>query len=279
VDLQAIASVDRWCTSRDASSCWRAGSGLARDFLYVMRETGLTQGTCRRTWQSSKAPARGGEEDVVGKVPRTVLTLTESRARALRAYRSQLMEALGRLPTEQETESPSRRGPGRRVHGGTDRQRRATGGIARGQARPGLPARDGVDGNTGGGISAMATAMSPSRRSTREGGIHLHLHGSERQEGAGHARCRPQQRSTAARARAAGERGDEHQRENTSEHGTSFRERQHACCRVRGDAAGRPAGPGRPAFRRLRPDAPQPFSPARMAAYHPPRAGVFNRAR
>jgi hypothetical protein len=38
------------------------------------------------------------EKTFVGKVPRTVLQLTETGREALRSYRSRLMDALSRLP-------------------------------------------------------------------------------------------------------------------------------------------------------------------------------------
>jgi len=100
VDLQAIASVDRLVHEPGRLLVLACLAVVSRaDFLYVMRETGLTQGNLSS--HLAKLESAGYvavEKTFVGKVPRTVLALTDRGREALRAYRTQLMEALGRLP-------------------------------------------------------------------------------------------------------------------------------------------------------------------------------------
>lgn len=100
VDLQAIANVERLVHEPGRLLVLACLSVVARaDFLYVMRETGLSQGNLSS--HLAKLEAAGYvavEKTFVGKVPRTVLQLTERGREALRAYRNQLMEALSRLP-------------------------------------------------------------------------------------------------------------------------------------------------------------------------------------
>jgi DNA-binding MarR family transcriptional regulator len=64
-----------------------------------MRETGLSQGNLSS--HLAKLESAGYvavEKTFVGKMPRTVLQLTESGREALRVYRNGLMDVLGRLP-------------------------------------------------------------------------------------------------------------------------------------------------------------------------------------
>jgi DNA-binding MarR family transcriptional regulator len=100
VDLQAIANVERLVHEPGRLLVLACLSVVARaDFLYVMRETGLSQGNLSS--HLAKLEAAGYvavEKTFVGKVPRTVLQLTERGREALRAYRNQLMEVLSRLP-------------------------------------------------------------------------------------------------------------------------------------------------------------------------------------
>jgi DNA-binding MarR family transcriptional regulator len=100
VDLQAIANVERLVHEPGRLLVLACLSVVARaDFLYVMRETGLSQGNLSS--HLGKLEAAGYvavEKTFVGKVPRTVLQLTERGREALRAYRNQLMEVLSRLP-------------------------------------------------------------------------------------------------------------------------------------------------------------------------------------
>ena len=100
VDLQAIASVDRLVHEPGRLLVLACLAVVSRaDFLYVMRETGLTQGNLSSHLAKLEGAGYVGvKKTFVGKVPRTVLTLTDRGREALRAYRSQLMEALGRLP-------------------------------------------------------------------------------------------------------------------------------------------------------------------------------------
>jgi len=100
VDLKAIASVDRTVHEPGRLLVLACLAVVSRaDFLYVMRETGLTQGNLSS--HLAKLEAAGYvavEKTFVGKLPRTTLSLTDTGRDALRAYRSQLMEVLGRLP-------------------------------------------------------------------------------------------------------------------------------------------------------------------------------------
>src|SRR5512137_2551072 len=100
IDLQAIAGVERLVHEPGRLMVLACLAVVARaDFLYVMRETGLSQGNLSS--HLSKLEAAGYvtvEKTFVGKVPRTVLQLTEAGRGALRSYRSRLMDALSRLP-------------------------------------------------------------------------------------------------------------------------------------------------------------------------------------
>jgi len=99
-DLQAIAGIERLVHEPGRLLVLACLSVVARaDFLYVMRETGLSQGNLSS--HLSKLEAAGYvsvEKTFVGKVPRTVLQLTDAGREALRAYRNRLVEALSRLP-------------------------------------------------------------------------------------------------------------------------------------------------------------------------------------
>jgi DNA-binding MarR family transcriptional regulator len=100
VDLQAIASVDRLVHEPGRLLVLACLAVVSRaDFLYVMRETGLTQGNLSSHLAKLEGAGYVGvEKTFVGKVPRTVLTLTDRGRDALRSYRTQLMDALARLP-------------------------------------------------------------------------------------------------------------------------------------------------------------------------------------
>jgi len=99
-DLQAIAGLERLVHEPGRLLVLACLAVVTRaDFLYVMRETGLSQGNLSS--HLSKLEAAGYvsvEKTFVGKVPRTVLQLTQEGREALRSYRSRLMDALGRLP-------------------------------------------------------------------------------------------------------------------------------------------------------------------------------------
>jgi len=98
--LQGIAGIERLVHEPGRLLVLACLAPVTRaDFLYVMRETGLSQGNLSS--HLSKLEAAGYvsvEKTFVGKVPRTVLQLTETGREALRSYRSRLMDALGRLP-------------------------------------------------------------------------------------------------------------------------------------------------------------------------------------
>lgn len=100
VDLQAIAGIERLVHEPGRLLVLACLSVVTRaDFLYVMRETGLSQGNLSS--HLAKLEAAGYvtvEKTFVGKVPRTVLQLTDAGREALRAYRTRLVEVLSRLP-------------------------------------------------------------------------------------------------------------------------------------------------------------------------------------
>ena len=68
------------------------------DFLYLMRQTGLTRGNLSS--HMSKLEAAGYleiEKEFVGKVPHTLLCLTEGGREAFDAYRRNMIQVLGHL--------------------------------------------------------------------------------------------------------------------------------------------------------------------------------------
>ena len=100
VDLESIARVDRLVHEPGRLIVLACLSVVERaDFLYVMRETGLTQGNLSS--HLAKLEAAGYvavEKTFAGKVPRTLLRLTDEGRQALRAYRDTLIDVLSRLP-------------------------------------------------------------------------------------------------------------------------------------------------------------------------------------
>ncbi len=69
------------------------------DFVFLMRQTGLTRGNL--STHLSKLEAAGYvtvEKKFVERVPRTLLRLTDTGREALRKYRQQMRKALGKLP-------------------------------------------------------------------------------------------------------------------------------------------------------------------------------------
>ena len=100
LDLERIAGVDRIVHEPGRLMVLACLSVVVRaDFLYVMRETGLTQGNLSS--HLAKLEAAGYvavEKTFVGKVPRTLLQLTDQGREALRAYRDRLVGVLSRLP-------------------------------------------------------------------------------------------------------------------------------------------------------------------------------------
>lgn len=100
VDLQAIAGVERLVHEPARLLVLACLSVVSRaDFLYVMRETGLSQGNLSS--HLAKLEAAGYvtvEKTFVGKTPRTVLQLTDEGRAALRTYRNRLIDVLSKLP-------------------------------------------------------------------------------------------------------------------------------------------------------------------------------------
>ena len=100
LDLEPIAGVDRIVHEPGRLMVLACLSVVVRaDFLYVMRETGLTQGNLSS--HLAKLEAAGYvavEKTFVGKVPRTLLQLTDQGREALRAYRDRLVGVQSRLP-------------------------------------------------------------------------------------------------------------------------------------------------------------------------------------
>jgi DNA-binding MarR family transcriptional regulator len=100
VDLRALGAVDRVVHEPARLLVLACLAVVTRaDFLYVMRETGLTQGNLSSHVARLEAAGYVAiEKTFMGRVPRTVLSLTDAGRDALRTYRSQLMDALARLP-------------------------------------------------------------------------------------------------------------------------------------------------------------------------------------
>ena len=100
LDLDQIAGVDRVVHEPGRLMVLACLSVVTRaDYLYVMRETGLTQGNLSS--HLAKLEAAGYvsvEKTFVGKVPRTVLSLTDRGRAALGAYRDRLLGVLSHLP-------------------------------------------------------------------------------------------------------------------------------------------------------------------------------------
>lgn len=100
IDLEPIAGLDRLVHEPGRLLVLACLSVVSRaDFLYVMRETGLTQGNLSS--HLAKLETAGYvavEKTFVGKVPRTMLQLTERGREALRVYRDRLVDVLRRLP-------------------------------------------------------------------------------------------------------------------------------------------------------------------------------------
>ena len=99
-DLRAIAGVERLVHEPGRLLVLACLAVVSRaDFLYVMRETGLSQGNLSS--HLAKLEAAGYvavEKTFSGKTPRTTLQLTEEGREALRAYRHRLIDALSSLP-------------------------------------------------------------------------------------------------------------------------------------------------------------------------------------
>lgn len=100
IDLERIASVDRVVHEPGRLMVLACLAVVSKaDYLYVLRQTGLTQGNLSS--HLAKLEAAGYvavEKSFVGKVPRTLLQLTDAGREALRAYRDRLVDVLSRLP-------------------------------------------------------------------------------------------------------------------------------------------------------------------------------------
>ena len=100
LDLQALAGVERLVHEPGRLLVLACLSVVTRaDFLYVMRETGLSQGNLSS--HLAKLEAAGYvsvEKTFAGKMPRTVLELTDRGREALRTYRDSLLSVLSKLP-------------------------------------------------------------------------------------------------------------------------------------------------------------------------------------
>ena len=69
------------------------------DFVFVMRQTGLTRGNLSSHMSKlEKAGYIGVEKTFVDKIPRTLLRLSEQGRAALDAYREGMMRVLNDLP-------------------------------------------------------------------------------------------------------------------------------------------------------------------------------------
>ena len=98
--LQAIAGIERLVHEPGRLLVLACLAVVARaDFLYVMRQTGLSQGNLSsHLAKLEEAGYVAVEKTFVGKMPRTVLQLTDTGREALRTYRNNLIDALTQLP-------------------------------------------------------------------------------------------------------------------------------------------------------------------------------------
>lgn len=100
IDLEPIANVDRLVHEPGRLMVLACLAVVTKaDYLYVLRQTGLTQGNLSS--HLAKLETAGYvavEKSFVGKVPRTLLQLTDAGREALRAYRDRLVDVLSRLP-------------------------------------------------------------------------------------------------------------------------------------------------------------------------------------
>jgi DNA-binding MarR family transcriptional regulator len=99
-DFEVIAGVDRLVHEPGRLMVLACLAVVKRaDYLYVLRQTGLTQGNLSS--HLAKLEAAGYvavEKTFVGKVPRTLLQLTDKGREALRGYRERLVSLIDRLP-------------------------------------------------------------------------------------------------------------------------------------------------------------------------------------
>ncbi len=99
-DFSVIAGIDRLVHEPGRLLVLACLAAVTRaDYLYVLRQTGLTQGNLSS--HLAKLEAAGYvavEKTFVGKVPRTLLQLTDKGREALREYRRRLTHVLTWLP-------------------------------------------------------------------------------------------------------------------------------------------------------------------------------------
>ena len=100
IDLSSLADLDRLVHEPGRLLVLACLSVVERaDYLYVLKQTGLTQGNL----SSHLAKLESGgyvsvEKTFQGKVPRTQLSLTQAGRLAFRTYREQILNALSALP-------------------------------------------------------------------------------------------------------------------------------------------------------------------------------------
>jgi DNA-binding MarR family transcriptional regulator len=100
IDFEVIANVDRLVHEPGRLMVLACLAVVTRaDYLYVLRQTGLTQGNLSS--HLAKLEAAGYvavEKTFVGRMPRTLLQLTDKGRDALRGYREKLVNVLKWLP-------------------------------------------------------------------------------------------------------------------------------------------------------------------------------------
>ncbi len=100
IDLQPLADLDRLVHEPGRLLVMACLFVVERaDYLYVLKQTGLTQGNL----SSHLAKLESGgyisvEKSFQGRVPRTQLALTPAGREAFRIYRSQILNALSEIP-------------------------------------------------------------------------------------------------------------------------------------------------------------------------------------
>jgi DNA-binding transcriptional ArsR family regulator len=98
-ELQSLAEIDRLVHEPARLMILTVLAVVeSADFLFVMRQTGLTRGNLSS--HMSKLEEAGYihvEKEFVDKIPRTLLQLSEQGRAALDAYREEMMQVLGNL--------------------------------------------------------------------------------------------------------------------------------------------------------------------------------------
>lgn len=100
LDLSPLADLDRLVHEPGRLLVMACLSVVEQaDYLYVLKQTGLTQGNLSS--HLSKLESSGYitvKKTFQGKVPRTVLAMTETGREAFQKYRLQILNALSDLP-------------------------------------------------------------------------------------------------------------------------------------------------------------------------------------